>query len=317
MSEKLPYKAEWAINNIKDLVTEYNNEIASLKKQVQDLTNTQGNVSLKPYHRRTIKFSESHYDSWQGKYIEKELVDLAGIKDYYEKDKIIHEENLKIIETNKASVNAAILTMKSFGLEEYKYVKKSSRSSKEIKVTCAWVEELRAKFSTYDNWHGIDSEYKEIIQKREDKIKEKAELERKNKLEAENKAKEENFKLLVVELTKKYNLDANTVFMDVEDIKRLLASRNKYLYLAHFLALNRGDWSDGYSYAQQGLDTFVIDEENDMDMAIYNEITSLCEDFDDGRVFRDCEWNYSRLYDIVRTTEPELYEDYAKLDDFV
>jgi hypothetical protein len=88
--------------------------------------------------------------------------------------------------------------------------------------------------------------------------------------------------------------------------------KNKYLYLAHYLSLNRGDWNDGYSYADTGLNGFTV--ETDEDKEIYADVCSYFEDFSDGRVFRDSVWNYTRLFSMVST---DLMDDYNKVNEYV
>jgi hypothetical protein len=74
--------------------------------------------------------------------------------------------------------------------------------------------------------------------------------------------------------------------------------KNKYLRLAYYLEKNRNDWNDGYDFAETGLDGFTI--ENGTDQEIYDEIQGLIDNWNnDGRVFRDCTWNYSVLYQLV------------------
>jgi hypothetical protein len=88
--------------------------------------------------------------------------------------------------------------------------------------------------------------------------------------------------------------------------------KNKYLKLAHYLSKNRLDWSDGCSYAQEGLENWI--NETSFDEEIYKEISGLISNWDnDGRVFRDCEHNYDSLFTFVKSTYPDLYEVYTKL----
>lgn len=86
----------------------------------------------------------------------------------------------------------------------------------------------------------------------------------------------------------------------IEEALDNLLSQNKYLHLAHFLVKNRGDWNEGYSYAQSGLMGFTIETEDDK--LIYDEINGIIHDSSDGidgRKFRDCNWNYSVLFGMV------------------
>jgi len=88
------------------------------------------------------------------------------------------------------------------------------------------------------------------------------------------------------------------LFLHLKSIEATLL-KNKYLRLAYYLNKNRNDWSDGHSYAESGLSGFAVEKQIDSD--IYNDISSYIDDgWDgDGRVFRDCKYNYTVLYGMV------------------
>ncbi len=100
-----------------------------------------------------------------------------------------------------------------------------------------------------------------------------------------------------------------------EEIREAILSKDKYLRLAYYLEKNRGDWNDGYDYAATGLHGFVVEEGNSLDQDIYDCINECIESGNDGdidgRIFRDCEYNYSRLYGFV--TSQALLDDLDKL----
>jgi len=74
-----------------------------------------------------------------------------------------------------------------------------------------------------------------------------------------------------------------------------LKNSNKYYVLAKAMEDTRGNWKDGCGSVEDALRTFTI--ENDLDQKIYDEIYGLCYDWDrDGRVFRDCEYNYNYIF---------------------
>jgi hypothetical protein len=144
---------------------------------------------------------------------------------------------------------------------------------------------------------------------------EKAERERvrNDQAAAEQLKKEQDYKIFIMSLIKRYNLPEDTLFKSADDVAEMLAHKSKYLFLARYLAKNRGDWTDGYSYAQQGLDEFDIGP-TPIDKEIVEEISGLIRNWDgDGRVFRDCEWNYDRIFAHVAEIMPELYADYCKI----
>lgn len=52
-----------------------------------------------------------------------------------------------------------------------------------------------------------------------------------------------------------------------------ILEKSKYLYLAHYLEKNRGDWSSGYNYARVGINGFGV--ESELDGMIWEEIEGL------------------------------------------
>jgi hypothetical protein len=96
------------------------------------------------------------------------------------------------------------------------------------------------------------------------------------------------------------------------EILNTILDKNKYLRLAYYLEKNRSDWNDGPYYAECGLEKFPV--VSDIDREISKEISGHISDWDgDGRVFRDCKWNYSALYEMVGRDSPELYSDFIEL----
>lgn len=91
---------------------------------------------------------------------------------------------------------------------------------------------------------------------------------------------------------------------DKWEIQQAILEKDKYLRLAYWLERNRDDWSNGYDYADTGLSGFVV--ETELDQKIYdciNEILTEEDEYYDGRVFRDCEYDYGTLYGMVEDAE--------------
>jgi len=110
-------------------------------------------------------------------------------------------------------------------------------------------------------------------------------------------------------LANKYDLDLDA---NQDDILEKMCSLNKYLELAHGLLENREDWSDGPKSASYALRNFKI--ETPLDQEIHDNIAPYISDWDgDGRIFRDIEWNYDRIFKMVKENNPSLYSDYLKL----
>jgi len=201
------------------------------------------------------------------------------------------------------------------GIPKTKQIKKSIRSYKTSEVTCEWVHEIENLYPTNCDWSWGDVErgYKEYVnflneyQNHLDKMKVAKEAEEKQK-QAKKK-----FDLFLASIILKDKLEDVS---DVYSCMEAILSKDKYLRLAHWLARNRGDWSDGCSYAETGLSEFTVEDETDR--KIYNciyEYINNWGDHGDGRVFRDCEWNYDVLYGIAQKKNPEVFEDYRKLEE--
>lgn len=128
------------------------------------------------------------------------------------------------------------------------------------------------------------------------------------RLAKEKEAKEQK---VLATLRVKYELDLDA---EVDEIVSTIKSKCKYLTLAQALLDNRNDWNDGCDSAECGLSFFTI--ETAEDGKIYNEISGLCVNWGwegDGRVFRDCKYNYDYLFGLVDET---LMKDYNAAMEF-
>jgi len=87
----------------------------------------------------------------------------------------------------------------------------------------------------------------------------------------------------------------------------ILKESNKYYYLAAAMEDTRGDWSDGFGRVEDALENFTV--ETDLDKEIYDDVYDSCYDREcglDGRVFRDCEYDY--CYIFQNCVEQEFYQ---------
>lgn len=77
-----------------------------------------------------------------------------------------------------------------------------------------------------------------------------------------------------------------------------LRARDKYLDLAIAGLQTRGDWSEGFYRVEDALRRFTIETNQDKDIAA--DLTGCLRGRDiDGRVFRDTEWSYDKLFELV------------------
>ena len=178
----------------------------------------------------------------------------------------------------------------------YEYKTRRARTRSEVTHSCQWPQEVARfvktsdEFGTVENWH--KNRMEEIQKWKNTKLKELAD--KKRAIEQNEKAKTE--RRLLAQFQVKYNLEPESEWKDVLEC---IIDKNKYLKLAYHLEMNRNDWSDGSYYAECGLNSFTI--ESEMDKEIQKDLQWEIDNWDgDGRVFRDCNWNYSRIYNLVQ-----------------
>lgn len=241
---------------------------------------------------------------------EKEIQKLLSvIEAIIEHDKLIHEENILKNKSNQQTLNALYNLFDRIGIKT-KYYDYSKKKKTTEMITYDWVKELKKQIPVYNEklLEDLVKKYKDMIQRWYNEEIQRIEEEQK-RIEEERKKKVQERELVL--LLTKYNLELDA---DWEDLLEVILSKNKYLKLAYFLEQNRLDWSNGCEYALKGLHNFTI--ENEIDQKIYDDIYQYVrnwEDYCDGRVFRDCEFNYNVLYNMAKEQDLELYNDCIKI----
>lgn len=225
-----------------------------------------------------------------------------------------HKANIPIIESNKAALKALCRFMEQIGFPrqwtEYKYKTTRSRNQTPHKHNAGWLED------SY-RWLRCDDAYDREIKQLDSLTKQINEFEKKRKQEdvqkerAKKKLEEKKRKERVVPvLIGKYGLDIDS---EINDVLDEILNRDKYLCLAHYMLQNRNDWNDGHDSASYGLLRFSI--ETPKDEEIYDDIQECIDNWDnDGRVFRDTEWNYSKIFALASA---ELYADYHTITELL
>jgi hypothetical protein len=238
--------------------------------------------------------------------VEKEIA--TYYKNLFEKDKMIEEKNQEAIKNNLKVRNKITEIMTLIGIPEKKTKSffKSLNSRKMIHETTpsGWFQDLEKFVPIRSNFSTAESEYKRCMENLEKFVKNKKTQFTKERIEKE---KAENEKLSIRNLAMlqvKYGVDANSGWNDVLDC---ILNKNKYLRVAWGLMKNRENWLEGCSYAENGIE-HILPFENEVDKLIYEDINHHIENWDgDGRVFRDCEWNYFRIFQLVE--DKELMKD--------
>jgi hypothetical protein len=214
----------------------------------------------------------------------------------------VYERNVEASKHNLSIFERAKQYMMSLGLPEKEYVE--VRRGKRDWKTADWLLSLQRLIPTtaacdmerakQDGTRAIAEWRTEVERKAAD-----AERQRKNAELAERRVR------VVAAMAVKYGLSVDA---DEWDVLQAVLGKTKYLRLAYYLERNRGDWSEGPDLARTGLRGFAV--ETELDQAIYADISSHVNDWDgDGRVFRDCEWNYSRLYQLASSEAAEAVAD--------
>ena len=231
---------------------------------------------------------------------------LQLLEEAFKQDEKIHESNLVIIENNKQIIDKVKKLMEYIGIPEtyteYTYPSNRHKNKKNVTQTSGWHSDLARVCPIGDTFFRCKETYKSLVNSANDYFNERIKELKDKELEKEKKKQIELRELAKYQV--KYELPYESNWDDVMDS---IISKNKYLHLSYNLMCNRNDWSDGPEFAKTGLEEFKI--ENEIDQKINDNIINAIVNWDgDGRVFRDCEYNYSVLIDFVE--DKNLLEDY-------
>lgn len=321
----------FTIKTVDDAFKVLDQKIDELKKRSDDVMPQPMKIERIDYDGNNFKINYGNdvillngFDSYRDPYRVKITLDLIDKRRQWFEEvcqvQINHihkmaEQNEAAIENNKVIHSRIKCMMKSIGVPDiqtsWEYPSSRHKNKKEVRKTSGYLEDIKKFVPVSDNrkemLDRIEARKRSFFaycDKQATEVRLKEEQERK---EAEKKKMDKTLAYFCV----KYNLDAESTFDDIIDA---ILSRNKYLCLAHYLEANRNDWTDGPDYAQTGLNCFECDYMVPEDEEIHQCIMDLIEDWDgDGRVFRDCEYNYGYLFDKVAKSDPEIFEDYSKI----
>ncbi len=317
------YHFQWAIDKIIEGCEILKTKEAKVNRQLDVMSNFSPAQPLKDYIPHPKVWSDLYHGAYNyyihgGSYTRAThpLVTEDQLNEWLQQNEVIYKENLLICENNRKVKEVALAFLIKLGFKEKKYDYASSRKKNKEWVSSAWFGEFQNHFvvSCDYTWNEFQRWAKQQI----DGVK-KYNLEK--EIETKRVAEEQVIKLkaaektaLIVKIVEKYKLDFNEPIPNVGDVILRLAEKNKYLFLAYYLFLNRSDWNDGSNYASIGIGRFCDFPATGIDNDIISCITDLINDWEgDGRVFRDCEWNYDRLFSIVKEQDPELNADWEKL----
>lgn len=243
---------------------------------------------------------ESHIRSYYRKPTNKEIASKAQseLEAARAKDVEAHERNLLKIETNKVIREAITDIMKQVRIPDSyseRDFKSRARMPKLIRHDAGYLGDLNRTVKINDGFEAATFTYERLKRtyteyaQDADRVEEARVLAEAREIENKLKARRENIKL--AELILRYALPET---VEWHDVLEALRAKDQRLDLAVAMQQTRGDWSDGYYRVSSAIDRFTVVTPEDA--AIQTDILSCFNDDIDGRVFRDTEWNYSRLF---------------------
>lgn len=325
-------------DEIKELLalalSHYENERADLRRK------SDANVSpyhkLKPYpsisdyksgwvhlDRSNEWFSDFHYHGYANgnlattSAVKERYAQLSKLLDKYVSDcESIALENEPLAAENKELIAKIKAIMDAAGIPEsyYAYEKPSPRAKeKSVKKPAGYIQDLNRLVQTAapvrvqvdDLRQRLKSKYNDAFSKA-------------SALESEKEKQREKERALHELALFRAKYTPENPHSYASNIIDSVLSKNKYLHMAYWLERQRGDWSDGFWQAELALNAFVpeSDLDNDILECIQGIYDSSVENGDiDGRVFRDCEYNYGVLYGMVE--DEQLKADLNRLKEIV
>lgn len=214
------------------------------------------------------------------------------------RDIATHEKNGPALEANRLIAERVTALMTEIGMPtSYSERDRQSRARypKTIRHEAGYIGDLRRNCPTTDGFELATQTYERMLKEYQAyAVRAQAEFEqaeRQRAREAELVVERRKADMELAAMLLRYELPIESSWSDVLEALR---GRDQRLDLAVAMSQTRGDWSEGAYRVSSALGRFKIETTEDKDIA--NDILSCLEDFEDGRVFRDTTWNYSRLF---------------------
>lgn len=218
------------------------------------------------------------------------------------KDVAAHEKNLPAMENNKAVAAAIVALNEAVGMpKRWSERDRNSRSRypKTIGHDAGYLTDIRREVITDDGFASATATYERLKRDYDAYVEqgnrdaEQAQRQRQREQEAEIEKRKADMELAAMLL--RYELPIESSWSEVLENLR---GRDQRLDLAVAMSQTRGDWSEGAYRVSDALRRFSIETNEDKDIAA--DVAAHLVDFEDGRCFRDCDWNYSRLFASVQ-----------------
>ena len=235
------------------------------------------------------------------------------VSEWRDKAEKIHASNMGAMANNKKARDRIESAMSAIGIPltytTYEYKTKRSREKTATNHLAGYRGDIGRWLPTDDSYEVEMKRYTELEKQIDEFEKKMLAEERQQAAEKERREQEEIRKrkadLELVALLARYKLPIEA---DEYGLFDAIVESDKYLLLAHYMQANRNDWNDGPSRAQYGLNGFSV--ETEVDREIYEHVSDRINNWDgDGRVFRDMEWSYDKIFELVPV---DVYADYKK-----
>lgn len=264
-------------------------------------------------NRTNSKLDHEYYRGWgtrTPRTVEETCALALEHADLLLKDSIkSHEENIPKIENNKQIHEYLTNLMIGYGFpkEVSEQIRTSSRWNAKIKTitkTAGWKQDVDSNIKRDDGFSFVQTRYdsflKDIEKYKAEFLKKEQEEIRKQEAEAKKIKDDKQKAVLIV----KYGLDYEAGWDELLDA---ILEKDRYLPLAYGMECTRNNWADGFDDAIDAIHSFISVTEDDHDMR--ESLMDLIEDNDleDGRIFRDCDYNYGHVYGLVNE---EVYKDF-------
>ena len=308
MNENLSKEMQNKSQQIRSALDTMENEIVRLKKLADESTGVIQKVRPYPLSE-VLKMGirgagTPPYQSYGSNNPTPELARSKALAAYNASLSLV-ESNRTICAENDTIIKKILTLIRNTGIADKTSVyTKVGRKYQTVTTPAGWTQ-IGNGVATVDEWESLEKRYQTFLldcdlwRKQLDLEEAKA-----RQLEASKKAASA-LETKRIAACLKHGMDPLTTTGD--DILDLVLQKNKYLNLAHYLQKNREDWHDGPDNAAFGLDSFTIDSA--LDRLIYDDIRHHVDDWDgDGRIFRDCEYNYDVLFGMVPV---ELMTEYS------
>ena len=224
----------------------------------------------------------------------------------------IWQQNEEIIQHNKSMVEKVKFLMRSLGIPDTyseRDLKSRSRDPKYITRRAGYLDDIGRIVPVSDGTKTslikrVSEQKKIVLERFTTRQQAILELDR-AKVFAEKQAAREKF-IATAKVKLELSWEA-----DEYEILSTLVNKDKFLNLAHTMMETRNQFDRGYKPILYALEK--LDLGNSVEQAIHKSISVTCENWDgDGRIFRDCEWNYDRVFELVDADLLSLYTDYKE-----